>query len=151
MPYELCRHVMSSGSRCSSPALKEKDWCFFHHRLHDRYTLVHHSDRVMSPTPLLIPTLEDAESIQVGITLVIEAIAYGRIDEKRGALLIRGLQCAARNVRNLRPPPPPEQIVNTYCPNLTGFALAGRQMSDNSEPPPRPPRIPYVEPNPPAK
>ena len=32
--YNACRHVMSSGNRCKSPALHTGDFCFFHDRFH---------------------------------------------------------------------------------------------------------------------
>jgi hypothetical protein len=36
--YPECRHVKPSGGLCSSPALSESNWCYFHKRLHERQT-----------------------------------------------------------------------------------------------------------------
>ncbi|HZD76920.1 MAG TPA: hypothetical protein VE218_07945 [Acidobacteriaceae bacterium] len=34
--YPECRHVLTSGDACSSPALSTSNWCYFHSRLYQR-------------------------------------------------------------------------------------------------------------------
>jgi hypothetical protein len=34
--YPECRHVLTSGNACSSPALSTSNWCYFHSRLYQR-------------------------------------------------------------------------------------------------------------------
>ena len=34
--YPECRHVLTSGNACSSPALATSNWCYFHSRLYQR-------------------------------------------------------------------------------------------------------------------
>ena len=34
--YPECRHVLSSGGTCNSPALSKSAWCYFHTRMHYR-------------------------------------------------------------------------------------------------------------------
>ena len=46
-----------------------------------------------------IPFLEDGNSLQFGISQVVEAILEGRIDNKQASLLIYALQVAAYNLR----------------------------------------------------
>jgi hypothetical protein len=36
--YPECRHVRPSGEGCRAAALKGSHWCYFHGRLHERYT-----------------------------------------------------------------------------------------------------------------
>ncbi|HZD76894.1 MAG TPA: hypothetical protein VE218_07815 [Acidobacteriaceae bacterium] len=35
--YPQCRHVRPNGEGCNAAALKKSHWCYFHHRLYDRY------------------------------------------------------------------------------------------------------------------
>ena len=32
--YLECRHIKSNGSKCHSPAMKDKPYCYYHLRLH---------------------------------------------------------------------------------------------------------------------
>jgi hypothetical protein len=34
--YPECRHVLTSGNACNSPALSTSNWCYFHSRLYQR-------------------------------------------------------------------------------------------------------------------
>jgi hypothetical protein len=45
------------------------------------------------------PVLEDANAIQCALMQTIEDIAAGRIDLKRGSLILYGLQTASQNLR----------------------------------------------------
>jgi hypothetical protein len=132
MPYQLCRHVKSNGRRCESPALREKSWCFYHERLHSRHRSIREAKATLSETPLRIPSLEDPESIQIGLSLVVEALATGRLDDKRASVLVRALQAAARNVAHVRNSPYYKAVVREFTPTLDGLALAPAQMSGDS-------------------
>jgi hypothetical protein len=35
--YPECRHLRPNGEGCRAAALKKSHWCYFHHRLYDRY------------------------------------------------------------------------------------------------------------------
>jgi hypothetical protein len=132
MPYELCRHVKSNGRRCESPALRKRSWCFYHDRLHTSHRSIRAAKATLPDTPLRIPTLEDPESIQIGLSLVVEALATGRLDDKRASLLIRALQAASRNVGQVRNNPYYKSVVREFTPTLDGLALAPAQMSGDS-------------------
>ncbi len=99
--YNECRHILTRGVKCSSPALTGKSFCYYH------------ADRRRNATPrvavrkpdsavLPLPDLEDATAIQVSISQVIAALAANRIDARRAGLLLYGLQVAAANLRNVR-------------------------------------------------
>jgi hypothetical protein len=47
-----------------------------------------------------LPLLEDAESIQIAIQEVVDAITQDRIDSKRAGLLLYALQTASANLKN---------------------------------------------------
>lgn len=138
MPYELCRHVKANGRRCQSPTLTDSFWCYFHARLHSRHRDLRSAKPSCTPTALTIPPIEDRESIQVALSLVIGAIASGHIDEKRAATILRGLQIACRNLGGdgyLMTEPYASSIVRSFQPTADGLNLAPRRMDDNSAPP----------------
>ena len=143
MSYELCRQIKTNGRRCQSPALTGENWCFFHHRLHFRRRALHAPSPSKPPRDrrLLIPPIEDCDAVQVALSLVIEGTASGEIDEKLARVLLRGLQIASRNAISLEAPVPPAACVRDYLPTLDGMELAGRAMSDGSEPPAREARV----------
>ncbi len=127
MPTRFCRHIKVNGERCGSPALTNEIFCYYHvelerrHRRCSRYrdetpailhplSLQNGSQRdpiLAEPIPpafqLDFPPLEDCQSIQVALSLLITALAQGRIDPKRAALLFYGLQIASANARGLYP------------------------------------------------
>jgi hypothetical protein len=128
MQYELCRHIRTNGLQCKGAALAGDLWCYFHHRLHQRHT-------PFRPTPVtrgyLIPgqhieltALEDRESVQVALSVVINALATGQLDTKRATALLYGLQLASNNARNLRTEPNPINAVRTIEPSPEGLDLA---------------------------
>lgn len=151
MPYELCRHIRTNGRRCESPAIREEDRCFFHHRIHR----AHHINRVVrpalkpdSPPIIALPALDDREAIQVALSVVVDAVASAALDPRRAGVLLRGLQIAAKNAADIITEPRSGPIAVSYHSTLDGFALAPRQMNDNSIPAPRP-RKPLIDEAPP--
>ena len=140
MPYEICRHIKTNGRRCQSPALTDQFWCYFHDRLHFRHRSVLQAKRVAAPAPLLMPVLEDRESVQVAISLVAGAIATGHLDDKRTAALLKILTLANRNVGkagDLINSAGSADAVLSFLSTLDGRDIDWRRMSDDSEPPPR--------------
>ena len=88
--YLACRHIKTDGLRCKSPALRGKDFCYFHSRMHN----LGRKSKARS-TPLQLPVPEDPASIQIGITKIAEALISGRVKEKTAGLLLYGLQIAS--------------------------------------------------------
>jgi hypothetical protein len=97
--FRECRHIMPSGARCHSPALREKPYCFYHmklHRLEVEETAPQSSkNRKKRDTPLEITTVEDPGAVQLALTRVLDAIASERLDPRRAGQLLYGLQIAA--------------------------------------------------------
>ena len=143
MPYELCRHIRANGKRCHAAALTNETWCFFHTRLHFRHRAVRSAKAAATPTPLILPPIEDRESIQVAASIIAGALATGHLDDKRATSILRALQLASRNLSGFPiTEPNPDTTVRSYTPTLDGLELAPRHMSDNSTPPPITPRTP---------
>jgi hypothetical protein len=128
MSYRLCRHIKTNGLQCHSPALDDGHWCYFHHRLHGR----HEKYRTTEATRgYLIPgqhieliALEDRESVQVALSVVINALASGNLDIKRATALLYGLQLASNNTRGLRTEPFAADVVRSAEPSPEGLDLA---------------------------
>ena len=124
-----CQHIKSSGARCRAVALTGHLFCFWHARIHrhhneanrhfpmcycpentvaNRKTDPEIDDaysglRANYPISNELPPLEDAESIQIAISLIVRALADARIQHKQAALMLYALQIAANNVRAVRP------------------------------------------------
>lgn len=137
MPYALCRHIRTTGRRCQAPALKEQAWCFFHYKLHARHREVRPIGKGPGPGALDLPAIEDADAVQVALSLVLSALAGGKIDDKRARAIFHGLSLATRNLHELTPLPTSDYRVSSYMPTLDGFAMACATNNDGSTPQPR--------------
>jgi hypothetical protein len=128
MQYELCRHIKTNGLQCKAAALAGGIWCYFHHRLHQRHTPFRPTQATRG---YLIPgqhielaALEDRESVQVALSVVINALATGQLDIKRATALLYGLQLASYNARGLHTEPYVANTVRTIEPSPEGLDLA---------------------------
>ncbi len=86
-----CQHVKADGTRCGSPALSDRPYCYAHAQM-------------LRPAAPLgpLPPLEDANGIQCALMQVADAIVRDQIDLKRAALLLYALQIASANLKHVR-------------------------------------------------
>jgi hypothetical protein len=109
MELSLCRHIKTNGIRCKAPSLTGGLWCYFHQRLHSRHTAYRFNDAtrgyLLPGKHIELSPLEDRESIQVALSVVINALATGGLETKRATALLYGLQLASNNARGLRTEP----------------------------------------------
>lgn len=128
MSYPLCRHILTNGHRCKSPALRESAWCFYHRNLHDRHSPYRHTETTkgyLCPgLHIQLTALEDRESVQVALSVVINALATGRLETKRATALLYGLQLASANAANLHNSFIPSETVQSAETTEDGLALA---------------------------
>jgi hypothetical protein len=147
MSVTTCRHIKTNGKRCQSPTLGSSAFCYFHSRLHRRHKhlletsspLVQTTSDPAAPTPgaapslpeyahhpieLDLPPVEDAESIQVSISLLIAALARNRIDPKRAAILLYALQLASTNAKSITIEPYASSVTRTVTRTRSGRDLA---------------------------
>jgi hypothetical protein len=129
MPTQYCRHIHPNGTRCRSLALTGQLRCFWHHDLAQRHrslnppadpdpAILHpltvDADRlqrepllaeyltpVRGPLELDFPALEDRESIQIALSMLLAALGKNRLEPKRAATMLYGLQVASSNARDL--------------------------------------------------
>src|SRR5580704_9081127 len=108
MPLTLCRHIRTNGTRCKSPSLTAEKWCYFHHRLHDRHKTYRYTEAtrgyLVPGQHIELTALEDRESVQTALSVVINALATGRLETKRATALLYGLQLAGCNATRLTDP-----------------------------------------------
>jgi hypothetical protein len=97
--FPLCQHIKLNGVRCGSPALRERRYCFFHHRMHDLRRI--RRKRETPQTVVDLPVLEDANAVQIAVQEVLTAVNDGRLDPRRAGLMLYGLNTAASNLKRL--------------------------------------------------
>jgi len=91
-----CQHIKVNGTQCGSPSLRETRYCYYHIRYHwlELQALEDNSEWRQ-----YLPTLEDANSIQVSLAKVMERLAMQEIDHKTAALMLYALQTASMNLK----------------------------------------------------
>ena len=95
-----CQHIKTNGTRCKSPAMKLRKYCYYHDQQRCPRT-----DRIG------IPALEDANAVQMAIQQVVRGILNGILDNKTAGLALYGLQTAAMNLPNTSFEPEREEII----------------------------------------
>src|SRR5205807_4869233 len=118
----------TNGLQCKAAALTGGLWCYFHHRLHHRHTAFRPTQATRgSLIPghhIALTALEDRESVQVALSVVINALATGHLDIKRATSLLYGLQLASNNARGLHTEPRVTNTVRAIEPSPDGLDLA---------------------------
>jgi len=125
--YPICRHIKTNGQRCQSPAVHRATYCHFHRTLNDAHTkgfpppsalgymttaqiktLLDAGEPLSEiakafPTPyhFALQPLEDAESVQVAISLLFSDMVSGRLCTERARPLLYALQLASYNFRTV--------------------------------------------------
>ena len=111
-----CRHIKVNGTQCGSPALRSKNFCFYHHK--DRPVPVEcYSDIEYATGEINLPFFEDAHSIQAVIRQVVQMVLQKRLERKTASLLLYALQIASSNLKRMElEKPQPEQVVTDLEP-----------------------------------
>ena len=106
-----CRHIKVNGTQCGSPALRNKNFCFYHQQ--DRPLKVEcYSEGPYATGEIALPLFEDAHSIQTVIRQVVQMVLQKRIERKTASLLLYALQIASSNLKRIElEKPQPEQVV----------------------------------------
>jgi len=100
MPYRTCDHLKEDGVYCSSPALRDQRYCFFHLNIRARRVQAARARMHGDPRRFQMPILDNMHAVQSGIQQVVDAIADDRIDNRRAGLLLYALQQAASGLRS---------------------------------------------------
>jgi hypothetical protein len=113
-----CEHVKTSGRFCASPAMRGRNYCFFHLNLAgqrlraEQFAAEKQVNSTSSGQALrypqddrhlpALPPLEDAASIQIALMQVTEWLLRGMIDHRTAGLVLYSLQTASCNLRNMQ-------------------------------------------------
>jgi hypothetical protein len=98
-----CRHIFTDGRRCSSPCLRQEEFCYYHHTT--RKPVANPKQRRSRCSAFHLPLPEDCSAIQSSIGEVLQRIASNDIDPRRAGLLLYGLQIASLNLPKPQPTP----------------------------------------------
>ncbi len=113
--YLACRHIKPGGQRCKSPGLRGSAFCYFHARLHS-------TSKPGIMDDIVLPVPEDSAAIQESLGTIFAAILSSRIDSKRTAQLLWGLQIASNNLSRRQASDP--KSVQSVTRNKQGLELA---------------------------
>lgn len=108
-----CQHIKANGTQCGSPALRDDKCCFFHMKWRQRSSNINPNSNENSnkSVPITLPTLEDANSIQVGLAEVMRLLVTNQIEHRTASLLLYALQTASANLKMTTFEPKPTQVV----------------------------------------
>jgi hypothetical protein len=106
-----CRHIKVNGTQCGSPALRKRNFCFYHQQ-NRPLTVECYSEQEYATGEIALPVFEDAHSIQTVIRQVVQMVLQKRIERKTASLLLYALQIASSNLKRMElERPQPEQVV----------------------------------------
>ncbi|HEY2468558.1 MAG TPA: hypothetical protein VGI45_12075 [Terracidiphilus sp.] len=88
--FKECRYTLPTGYKCKSPALRDKQFCYFHTSSRRFAGIV-----TTSADPVLFPSIEDKGGVQIALNQVLRGLGAKRIDPRHAGLLFYGLQIAA--------------------------------------------------------
>ena len=109
--YIECRHILTNGRKCHSPALRGKPFCFHHAKLH------FHNAAARKPRERTLPSLKDLRDIQRAAAKALEALSSPLVDTRRAGLLLYGLHLAANLSRRI-----PAQRATDTASNVRSLA-----------------------------
>jgi hypothetical protein len=102
MSVPHCRHLKEDGAFCQMPALRERNYCFFHLRERGRRLRMAQEATRQRSSPLVLPSFEDMTAVNAGLTQVAVALTFKRIDQRTAGLLLYALQQAASNLKFMK-------------------------------------------------
>lgn len=104
-----CQHIKVNGIQCGSPALRDEKCCYFHVQWRRQSRDINMNFHVRGT--ITLPTLEDANSIQVGLAEVMRLVVTNQIDHRAASFLLSALRTAAANLKHTSFEPEPTQVV----------------------------------------
>lgn len=110
-----CQHLKVNGTQCGSPALRDEKHCYYHMRWTPKgMAAISH---IQKEGAIMLPTLEDANSIQVALADVIRMLRTQEVDHRTAALMLYALQTASVNVKftSFEPEMPTQVVVDREC------------------------------------
>src|SRR5271157_555966 len=104
MSLQHCHHVKVDGAYCQVPPLNGRNYCQFHLESLGRRMRMARARARREPYLLVLPILEDLNSVEVARQQVMDAMASGQLDPKVAGRLLYGLQGISTDLRSAKPP-----------------------------------------------
>ena len=104
MSVKICQHVKVDGTLCQVPPLDGRHYCHFHLETHGRRARMARARARREKYHLVLPILEDLNSVEVARQHVMDALGAGLIPHKVAGQLLFGLQGIANDLRSAAPP-----------------------------------------------
>jgi hypothetical protein len=95
-----CQHIKVNGTQCGSPARRNEKYCHYHRENQPERVQVA-DEKGQASGEVLMPVLEDAQSIQTVVRQVAMLILGGKIDNKKAGLMLYALQIASANLKRM--------------------------------------------------
>jgi hypothetical protein len=119
-----CRHIKPNGYKCRSAALRNAPYCYFHDRLH-RLAL---HEKETATRPLDLPFPEDRAAVLMSLGMIFKKMGARKLDPKRTAHFLYGLQIASQNV-DREPAILPRNTVINITHTKDGLELAPKDFT----------------------
>jgi hypothetical protein len=118
LKFKGCRHVMPTGRRCQSPALRGMCYCYYHQKLQKARNASKYANK-----RLKLASIEDPKGVQTAIVQVCEALGKARIDSGQARVLMYGMQLATQLALHA-PKIDPSEMVQDVCLAPDGTLMA---------------------------
>ncbi|MGZ4789038.1 MAG: hypothetical protein ACXVZX_11010 [Terriglobales bacterium] len=105
MDRKPCEHIMDSGPHCASPRMNNRNFCYWHQRLHTAHYLPNNPK--YEP-----PVLDSANAVVLALNHVFRGQSRGLIDGKTARPLQQSLRLALQAFRVLDRPLPTEMVTD---------------------------------------
>jgi hypothetical protein len=150
-PY--CRHIHTSGRQCKVFAVRGQSVCYHHHASRLRHKNLGRPDAsavikthnldiaqldsnplvaeyyglVKGPFLLDFPPIEDRDSIQLALSMMLTALGQDRLDPKRASVMLYNLQIASANASKLN-------TNSEYAVRDTVLDESGNELAPDEDP-----------------
>jgi hypothetical protein len=112
-----CRHVHAAGHQCGSPALRNEEFCYFHHTTRRPRPATGKFRHLDAHEPFELPIVEDLPSALSVAAQILCRVASNDLDHERAGKLLYNLQIitsiidkASRAAAKAAPAPRPEPV-----------------------------------------
>ena len=92
MQYETCRHVKEDGTYCGSPALRDREYCYYHLTERGRRLRRARALRDNLPYRIDIQSLDNPYAVRAALTDIVQALAAGQLDARIAGKMLYGIQ-----------------------------------------------------------
>ncbi len=124
MQYETCRHVKEDGTYCGSPALRDRQYCYYHLMQRGRRLRRARALRDNQPYRVDIQSLDNPYAVRTTLTEIAQALAAGQLDSGVAGKLLYTIQQVTSANRRI------EQIEAAAAANAQPHADASSRVQE---------------------